>query len=209
MLATLYYIHDPMCGWCWGYRPVWERLQQKLPEQIAVEYVLGGLAPDTDLPMPEQMQRDIQAIWCSIREKLGTEFNFEFWTNNTPSRSTYLSCRAVIVATEMGHGKAMINAIQQAYYLRAMNPSERVVLQQLAAELASQGLDLDPTRFATELESVRTNQELQRQIALAKSLTNRGFPSLVLEHDGRHEPIEHDYLDHRHTLKLILDLLGT
>ncbi|MFT6977114.1 MAG: putative protein-disulfide isomerase, partial [Shewanella psychromarinicola] len=24
--TTLYYVHDPMCSWCWGYRPTWDTL---------------------------------------------------------------------------------------------------------------------------------------------------------------------------------------
>ena len=23
---TLIYVHDPMCSWCWGFRPTFERL---------------------------------------------------------------------------------------------------------------------------------------------------------------------------------------
>jgi len=206
MQSILYYIHDPMCSWCWGYRPVWGRLQQELPESINVQYVLGGLAPDNDQPMPQQMQDEIQATWRNIRIKLGAEFNFDFWTNNIPRRSTYIACRAVIVARDQGLEKEMIDVIQNAYYLRAMNPSEREVLLQLAAELSAQGMDQG--RFALELESEQNELELHREIDLADSLTQHGFPSLVLEWDGGRQFIKHDYLDHHDTLDRINDLLG-
>ena len=60
MNTRLYYLHDPMCSWCWGYRFVWDKLQQNLPTSIVVEYVAGGLAPDSDEPMPISQQRMIQ-----------------------------------------------------------------------------------------------------------------------------------------------------
>jgi putative protein-disulfide isomerase len=207
MQAVLYYIHDPMCSWCWGYRPVWRALQQELPETLRVEYVLGGLAADTDQPMPQDMQEQIQATWRSIRIKLGSEFNFDFWTSNTPRRSTYLSCRAVIVARDLGFEKEMLSAIQEAYYLRAMNPSERDVLLQLAGELHHQGLDLDLDYFGRELESEQTEIKLHQQIDLADTLTHSGFPSLVLEHAGGRKLIRHDYLDNQVTLEQIREQL--
>ena len=52
MQAILYYLHDPMCSWCWGYRPTWLKLKAALPHYVQVEYLLGGLAPDNDEPMP-------------------------------------------------------------------------------------------------------------------------------------------------------------
>jgi protein-disulfide isomerase-like protein with CxxC motif len=54
----------------------------------------------------------------------GTEFNFDFWTKCQPRRDTYKACRAVIAASQQNAEEAMIEAIQKAYYLRAMNPSE-------------------------------------------------------------------------------------
>jgi putative protein-disulfide isomerase len=25
---TLYYVYDPMCSWCWGYKPVWLQIKE-------------------------------------------------------------------------------------------------------------------------------------------------------------------------------------
>jgi len=41
--------------------------------------VLGGLAPDSDQPMPEQMQRYLQQTWQRFQQVVpGTRFNFDF-----------------------------------------------------------------------------------------------------------------------------------
>jgi len=56
MMAVLYYIHDPMCSWCWAFRPVWSAVQAQLPESLQVKYLLGGLAPDSALPMEAATQ---------------------------------------------------------------------------------------------------------------------------------------------------------
>ena len=222
MAIILYYIHDPMCSWCWGYRPVWQALQQNLPDVIQVKYVAGGLAPDTDKPMPSEQQNMIEAHWHTIQKKLGTAFNFDFWRLNTPRRSTYNACRAVIAANNQGYQSAMIEAIQKAYYLQALNPSDKDVLVGLATNLAQQSLAeiisnqakisqqtpvevviektikspllaFDLSRFTRDLISTETQQALMTQINLARELTHQGFPSLVLDCGGERQQIPIHY----------------
>ncbi|MCC3860115.1 DsbA family protein [Pseudemcibacter aquimaris] len=198
MTSTLYYIHDPMCSWCYGFAPTWQKIMDQLPDDIAVEYVVGGLAPDSDEPMPEATTRMVKGAWHKINEMLGTEFNFDFWENNTPRRSTYPACRAVLAARAQGYEKEMIAAIQTAYYRHALNPSDDHVLIGLADEL-SMGIE----KFKSDLNSDEINQELMGQIMLSRKLTHRGFPSLVLAHNGNHHFIEHDYLDADVTLSKV------
>ena len=149
--VVLYYVHDPMCSWCWGFRPAWDALKQALPSNIEVVNVTGGLAKDSDVAMSLQLQEAIQGWWKDIESQLGTEFNHDFWVLNTPRRSTFMSCRATIAASYQGAEDGMVDAIQRAYYLRALNPSDIAVLAQLAAELS-----LDAVRFEADLLSDAT-----------------------------------------------------
>jgi len=191
-LATLYYVHDPMCSWCWGFRPVWQEVQSALKDKIRVQYVLGGLAADSDLPMPAEMQANIKGTWAHIQKEIsGTAFNFDFWTQNQPRRSTYPSCRAVIAATLQGQvqaGENMLLAIQQAYYLQAKNPSDSKVLTQLAVDCG-----LDSERFSADLFSEKCEQLLQQDLQLAKQLGVHSFPNLALSCNGSNSLIAIDY----------------
>lgn len=200
--ATLYYFHDPMCSWCWGYRPVWQQLKAALPPHIQVENVLGGLAADNDDPMPIELQLQIQAHWRRIRMELRTEFNFDFWSRNRPRRSTYPACRAVLAATRQGQQERMVEAIQQAYYLRALNPSDTEVLEQLASELG-----LDMKQFCSDVKSDELDEVLMQQVRFSRSANIAGFPSLLLRCDGEEFPIAIDYKSFRPTLAQIESLL--
>ena len=87
--TTLYYVHDPMCSWCYAFTPVWTQIQQQLPASLRVQYVLGGLAPDSDQIMPPETRAYIQSQWRKIIQDVpGTLFNFEFWAQCQPCRST-------------------------------------------------------------------------------------------------------------------------
>ncbi len=193
MKERLYFVHDPMCSWCWAFRPVWEEITRRLPKQLACRRLLGGLAPDTDMPMPSDLQATLQGIWRRIQQQVpGTRFNFEFWERCQPRRATYPACRAVIAAREQGDAfeEPMILAIQQAYYLQARNPSDDDVLVSLAGEIG-----LDRRGFAQALNLGSTRFALDREIALARRMGANSFPGLVLETRDGIRTISYDYLN--------------
>jgi putative protein-disulfide isomerase len=175
---TLFHVHDPMCSWCWGFKPVWSEVRAGLNASVNVQYLLGGLAPDSDEPMPIEMQTMLQGTWHRIQQTIpGTQFNFDFWTNNTPRRSTWPSCRAVIAVRHQNQDleTSMIEAIQTAYYLQARNPSDHDVLADIAAELGC-----DRATFLTDLNSEAVQQEFVNERAFAARIGAQGFPSLFL-----------------------------
>jgi len=203
--ATLYYVHDPMCSWCWGFRPVWQQVQQSLAGRVNILYVLGGLAPDNDLPMPAALQANIRDTWgCIQREIPGTQFNFDFWTDCSPRRSTYPACRAILAARLQGNNydTKMLLAIQQAYYLQAKNPSEIQVLTRLASQVG-----LDSERFARDVSSAQCEQMLQQELALRRKLGVTSFPSLVLNCNDSNTLISIDYTSGETIVSSILECL--
>ncbi len=194
-MSTLYFYHDPMCSWCWGYRPVSDQILSRLPEGIEVVKVVGGLAPDSDEPMPQHLREGLPKAWQKIHNLLGTEFNFEFWAKCKPRRSTYPACRAVLAAGEQDRYDEMIDAIQRAYYLRALNPSDLETLELLAEELV---LDID--QFAADIRSAEIEEALQRQVDFARQSPIDGFPSLAMDMGDKLVSVTRDYRDPQPTL---------
>jgi len=199
--SVLYYVHDPMCSWCWGFAPVLAQLLQSLPAEIQVMRLLGGLAVDSDQPMPVELQQTIAATWQRIQQSIpGTQFNFDFWTQCAPRRSTWPACRAVIAARAQGDefDARMTRAIQLAYYTQARNPSDEHTLLELADELG-----LDNNAFAAALAGETVQQQLLAEIKRTRQLHATSFPSLVLDAAGSVWPIAVDYNDSAPMLELI------
>lgn len=198
----LYYVYDPMCSWCWGYRPTWQLLQKELESLVDINMRVGGLAEDSNVSMPQEMQRFLQQTWQRISTELGTQFNFDFWSHCQPKRSTYPACRAVIIARKYNKEQDMYFAIQQAYYLQAKNPSEAETLTAIAASI---GLDAD--LFAQDLSSDELNSQLENEIKAVRAMPIQGFPSLVLEVEGELHPIRLDYKNWQTSYNIILNLI--
>ncbi len=191
--SQLYYLHDPMCSWCWGFSPTWNKVKEALEDKVKVTYLLGGLALDNDEDMTLQTQNYVQSNWRRIEEKIpGTKFNYDFWIKCKPRRSTYPACRAVISARIQNPDceTSMIRAIQKCYYLDAQNPSNEDVLVSLAIELG-----LDAEKFQLDLRSEKVNKMLFAEISLAKSLGMSRMPSLSLQTGRGLRAISIDFLD--------------
>ncbi|WP_087017819.1 DsbA family protein [Thaumasiovibrio subtropicus] len=202
MTTKLYYFHDPMCSWCWGFKPVWEQVKQALPESVEVVNILGGLAPDSDVRMSTETEGYIRATWKKIEAQLGRPFNHQFWDVCVPKRSTYPACRAVIAASVQGKEEEMIEAIQSAYYLRALSPSELRVLLLLAEELG-----LDQALFEEHMESDELDALLAEEVAFYQKANVSGFPSLMLVKDQTAFPLLINYEEPRVILNQVEVLL--
>ena len=205
MQPILYYIHDPMCSWCWGFSSTLHKLLTSLPDEIEVRRLLGGLAPDSDIPMAISMQQQIKSNWTRIEDTIpGVKFNFDFWTKNTPRRSTYPACRAVIAARMQGekYDVLMTEQIQKAYYQQARNPSDEMTLIELAGDL-----NLSVDIFKKDLLSDETQEKLIEEINFSREMYVESFPNLVLQTDKEKYSIKLDYNNSEIMLNAIQEAL--
>ena len=182
-----------MCSWCWAFRPSMDALIEKLPKEINVIRLLGGLAPDSDIPMPDNIREYVLENWRAIEKKVPkTKFNYNFWKECAPRRSTYPACRAVIAARKQKKifDKEMTLAIQKAYYLNARNPSDYETLIELAEEIGA-----DKNKFSEDVISSETDRILEEEIQQCKKLDLNSLPSLLFINKEKEIRIQSDYLN--------------
>jgi len=173
------YVMDPMCSWCYAFQPELEAFLEK-HSYVQVDWIMGGLAPDNVQPMPEDLRQSISSYWYQIEKKTQVTFNHDFWKLNTPYRSTYPACRAVIAAEllKAKSSQKMVKAIQAAYYQEAKNPS----LEEALIDGAN-SIGLDKKQFLEVFKSKETEQRLQDHLRVAQQLQVRGFPALFYIND--------------------------
>ena len=182
-----------MCSWGWAFRPSMDALIEKLPKEINVIRLLGGLATDSDLPMPDNIREYVLENWRAIEKKVPkTKFNYNFWKECAPRRSTYPACRAVIAARKQKKifDKEMTLAIQKAYYLNARNPSDYETLIELAEEIGA-----DKNKFSEDVISSETDRILKEEIQQCKKLDLNSLPSLLFINKEKEIRIQSDYLN--------------
>ena len=202
MIYTLYHVHDPMCSWCYAFKPTLDELRKNLNSNIKIQHVVGGLAKHSDEIMPKDMQEKIQNIWYDIEKSVGTKFNHDFWKKNQARRSTYLACQATMLARYESKEDEMIAAIQEAYYQNAQNPSDASTLIALAKQIG-----MDEKKFEEDLKSQKIEDHLQVELNLRRSLYVNSFPSLILKYKKELYPINIKYNDYKSMLEQINDMV--
>ena len=184
-----------MCSWCWGFSENLAAFQTQLsqaPETYTItwRYLMGGLAPDSDEPMPLATQETIQHHWHAVAQGTGATFNFDFWSQCKPRRSTWPACRAVIAAGLQNDAAipAMIHGIQEAYYTKAKNPSDVGTLISVAVAIG-----LDEQQFIQDLQSSLVEDLFRAQRDQCHAFGISGFPALVAEKNNTHAIISSGY----------------
>ncbi|MEF1230103.1 DsbA family protein, partial [Vibrio fortis] len=96
----------------------------------------------------------------------------------------------------------MLEAIQHAYYLRAMLPHSVETHLQLAEELG-----MNVQQFENDLSGKLLEGELDDQLSFKEAMGVYSYPTLMLEVDGIFTEVELDYLSTEATLKSIREII--
>ena len=187
---TLHYIHDPMCGWCYGAAPLVKAARELLPVQA---HGGGMMAGPARRPVTAALRGFVLPHDQSIAQLSGQPFGAAYSDGVLTATSGVLDSEppiAAILAADAvaGRGLDLLARLQTAHYGEGRRIADRAVLEELAAAIG-----LDREAFATALRAVE-GEGVQRHIGQTRALMQRlgvqGFPSFVLEQEGGWHRIE-------------------
>jgi len=189
MAATLHYVFDPLCGWCYGAAPL-ARAASRVPG-LAIELHGGGLWPEPTI-LPEATRRYIEQADARLAQISGQPLGDKYRTELLFDRDLVLdsqpTTRAVLAAQQLqDQGLEMLEAIQHAHYVEGRHVVRETVLSELAAEIG-----LDPDAFASACMLADPAAHIAATRELMRRIGAQGFPTFVLESGGRWRGIEHN-----------------
>ena len=192
--ATLHYIHDPLCGWCYGAQPLLNAAVAMLGDRLALRLHGGGLFAEPQELSPSMAEHIVRADE-RIEQISGQPFGDAYTEGLLAEQGTVLYSLppiAAVLAAGSLHGAAaypMLTAIQNAHYQRGLRVVEHDVLAELAEEIG-----LDGARFAEALERAIGHdaiEHIQASRRLLGEVGGPGFPTLVLEVGGTRQLLPH------------------
>jgi predicted DsbA family dithiol-disulfide isomerase len=142
--VRLSYHTDPACPVSWTAEPALRRLLVEFGADLAITYVMGGLARDYEPPHEPRL-----LDWLEHADRSGMPIDPRLWTEGA-IRSTYPACMAVKAAAEQGPEA-------EERYLRALREGLMCFRRKLDAKEAlveeARGAGLDVARFRVDVES--------------------------------------------------------
>lgn len=183
MSHTLYYIYDPLCGWCYGA----SKLADAANALDGIELTLraGGLWPEPT-QLPSEMRQYIRQADARNAELNSVSFGEPYLSGLLFDQALVLESRPVVAAVLAAQaldpdlGIEMLNAIQRAHYIDGRHVVRQDVLSDLAA-----GLGLDAARFEEAVAAARVESHIAETRRLMARVGATGFPTFVLEIEGR------------------------
>jgi putative protein-disulfide isomerase len=190
--ATLHYIYDPFCGWCYAVAPLLHAAAELPGLRIALHG--GGMMTGANRqPVTDALRRYVMPHDQRIATLTGQPFDDAYYDGLLRDPGAVFDSAPPIAAvlaaeTLAERGLALLGRLQRAHYVEGRRIAEPAVLVELAAELG-----LEPEAFAAAWADINRDG-LSQHIAASRELLTQvggqGFPTLALERDGRRERLE-------------------
>lgn len=192
---TIYYVFDPLCGWCYGFTPVMIDFKEKHKDKFDFKIISGGMVVGLRVHPITHMSSYISQAHKRVEDLTGVTFGEEFLNktlyDSTVIMDSELPTRALLVFMKMkpDHAFEFAHDIQKALYYDGQNLSEKSTYGPLAAKYG-----IDSEYFINELRQEEYRQQAYEQFEQSNQLGVTGFPSVVLEHNSRKQKITSGYV---------------
>jgi putative protein-disulfide isomerase len=189
MSGILHYIYDPLCGWCYGAEPL--VTAAATTDGVALRLHGGGLWPEPTT-LPDATRRYIQQADARIASMSGQPFGPAYLSGLLLDATMVLyslpPIAAILAAQSIVPEKAlpMLRAIQRAHYVEGRRVVEHNVLCDIAVECG-----LEREQFEAALHKAPAERHIEDTRQLMHRVGSGGFPTFVLEKDGRLSGVPH------------------
>ncbi|WP_460053670.1 DsbA family protein [Pseudomonas sp. S2_D06] len=178
----LHYIYDPLCGWCYGAKPLVQAAQAVLP---VIAHGGGMMTGANRQKVSPQLRNYVMPHDRRIAEYSGQPFGEAYFEGLLRDHSAVFDSAppiaAVLAAEQMtGRGLELLGNLQSAHYVEGRRIADESVLFELA-----QGMGLDREAFEKTFRSADTEGHIRNSRALLAKVGGQGFPTLALEHDDQ------------------------
>ncbi|MDQ8022806.1 MAG: DsbA family protein [Moraxellaceae bacterium] len=184
MTATLHYIYDPLCGWCYAAAPLIEAAA-KLPGLRIAMHAGGMMAGNARRPVTEGLRTYVLPHDARITQMTGQPFGDAYRDGLLRDTTAVLDSEppttAILAAEQLhaGDGLRMLHRLQQAHYVEGRRIADAGVL-----EAAAQDIGLDAAAFSqacAEQGGTKTQAHIDASRRLLDEVGGSGFPTVVLE----------------------------
>jgi predicted DsbA family dithiol-disulfide isomerase len=177
-IRVIYYT-DPICSSCWGIEPQLRKLKLEYGHLLNFEYKMGGLLPNWNYNSGSiSKPSDVGQHWDEMSHHYQMPIDGDVWLEN-PLDSSYPPSIAVKAAQMQDEGKALNfwRLIREQLFLQKRNITKWEYIAEAATKA---GLDVELLK--KDYTNGEAEKRFQEDLALARKLGVRGFPSIFFIH---------------------------
>jgi putative protein-disulfide isomerase len=181
-LPELLYLHDPLCGWCYGMSPVISRLQQDFVGRVEVSVLCGGMVKGDDVaPIAETWEYLGQSL-SEVEKVTGVQFGAAFRVLGEAGEYRYDSeppSRAITtfrhITQDPARAVAFAHAVQMALFHEGLDLNNPTTYNDLLKPFG-----VDVVEFQQRFSAPETARATQQEFAAVARIGVEGFPTAVV-----------------------------
>ena len=185
-MATLHYVYDPYCGWCYAAAPLLA-VASALPG-LSLELHGGGMLAGTRRRLvTPQWREQVMPHDRRIAQLSGQPFGAAYFDGLLREEGALFDSAPPTIAIRAaqfmgGRGTAMLGQLQRAHFVLGRRISDPAVLRDLAAGLGLEARGFDSASQAYAGAAIE--QHFRASARLLAQAGGQGFPTFVLEDRG-------------------------
>lgn len=203
--ATLMYVGDPMCSWCYGFVPEIAKAKETLGEQVDFQLVMGGLRPYNTETMAD-LESFLEEHWTDVEKRSGQKFNHAILKDHSFVYDTEPASRAVVTIRNLKPTAefSFFKEVQKAFYADNKNIHDVNIYLPLCDKY-----QVDKEAFRKAFQSQQMKDATRDDFKLSGALGIRGFPSLVLKKGEEYFLITNGYTTSDIVINAVKTILAT
>lgn len=196
MKTKIYYVMDTMCGWCYGFSDVINRIHEKYKSHLDFTILPGGMWIGEDVKtMNSSLAHYIKTHNVTVTRLTGQEFGSEFekniLQNNEFLLDSFPGAKAVTVMQGLNKEEVLpyLKEVQKAFYIQGKDTND----WQLYATIAH-NFGISKGTFKNEYFSEEQSKATVESFVLAQQLGVSTYPSVVAVVEGKARVISQGHM---------------
>lgn len=178
---TIIYVYDALCGWCYGFSPVMQQLQEKYKDQMDFMVLSGGMVTGNRVGPVGTIAGYISEAYKTVEEYTGVKFGEGFlngilkegkaiFNSVPPSRAL-----TVFKSYQSENAVAFASTLQKAIYSDGIEPENWEAYGKYAAQFG-----IEPKHFVFQMQQNKFVDETEAEFQQVANWGIQGFPSVIM-----------------------------
>lgn len=205
----IWYIYDPLCGWCYGFSPVIRQLHKHYGNRVQFSVMSGGLSLGTRAVAIAKAHGYIARALGIVEQTTGVLFGDGF--KQLLQEGTYIynsepPCIAMTVFRELypNHVLDFAHALQHALFYEGKSLNDENTYRELLTPYHT-----DTASFMSKLASEHYRTATYEEFAAVQRMGAGGFPTVLYTDNSATRVLARGYQPYKNRAELVEMLLHT
>lgn len=179
---AFFYFYDALCGWCYGFSPVIQKLQQQFKTDMEFEVLSGGMVTGDRVGRIGEVAAYIKEAYQTVEQRTGVTFGADFLEGTlAKGQAVFTSVPAAIamaIAKEQVPGQQVKFAglLQKAVYQDGISPGDLRAYTPYAREIG-----IAPDDFDQKMNTLEYRKRAEQEFRITAQVGVRGFPTCFMK----------------------------